>query len=63
MREKRSLISDKIVHQEHMTITSMYAPYKRVSKYMKQLLTDQKGEVGNNTKIGGDFNIPSVSNG
>ena len=38
-------------------------PTKEYQICIKQLLTDRKGEVDNNTKIGGGFNIPSVSNG
>ena len=34
----------------------MYAPNKGVPKYIKQILTDIKGEIDSNTIIVGDFN-------
>ena len=44
------------IQEEDMTIVNIYAPNIGVSQYIRQTLTDIKGEVGNNTIIVGDFN-------
>ena len=36
------------IHQEGITIINMYASNIRVPKYIKQILTDMKGEIDNN---------------
>lgn len=41
-----------------ITIINLYAPNNRDSKYMKQKLTELKGEIDNSTIIVGDFSIP-----
>ena len=40
---------------------SIYAPNIGVLKYIKQTLTDIKGEIVGNTIIVGDFNTPLTS--
>lgn len=39
------------IHQEDRTIISIYAPNSRVPKYMKQALTELKGEKDGNTMV------------
>lgn len=39
----------------------MYAPNKRVSKYMRQKLIELQGEIGKFIIIAGEFKYPSVS--
>ena len=34
-----------MINQEDMTIINIYVPKNRVTKYMKQKLTDLKGEI------------------
>ena len=46
------------IQEEDMTIVNIYAPNIGVSQYIKQTLTDIKGEIGSNTIIVGDFNTP-----
>lgn len=46
------------VHQEDTTIINTYAPSMRIAKYIKQILTDLKKEIHNNTIIVGDFHNP-----
>lgn len=46
------------VLQEDLTILSIYAPSIGAPKYTKQILTDLKGEIENNTVIVGDFITP-----
>ena len=44
------------IQQEDLTITHIYAP-----KYIKQILTDIKGETDNDTIIVGDFNTTYIN--
>ena len=46
------------IQQEDIIFVNMYAPNIGVPKYVKQILTDLKGEINSNTKILGDFNTP-----
>jgi len=41
------------IQQEDITIVNIYAPNIGAPKYIKQILTDIKGEIGNNTIIAG----------
>ena len=43
-----------------MTIVNIYAPNKGAPQYIRQTLTDIKGEIDSNTVIVGDFNIPLI---
>ena len=43
--------------QEDITIINIYAPNIGASQYVRQMLTNMKGEINNNTIIVGDFNI------
>ena len=44
--------------QEDITIINIYAPNIGALQYVRQMLTNMKGEINNNTIIVGDFNIP-----
>ena len=46
------------IQEEDITIVSIYAPNMGEPKYMRQTLTDIKGEMDGNTIIVGDFNTP-----
>ena len=46
------------IQEEAITIVSIYAPNKEAPQYMRQTLTDTKGEIDSNTIIVGDFNTP-----
>ena len=47
------------VQGEDITIVNIYAPnIKHLNKYIRQTLTDIKGEIESNTIIVGDFNTP-----
>ena len=46
------------IHQEDMTSVNIYAPNIRAPKYIKQILSDLKGETDSNTIRVGDFNTP-----
>ena len=44
--------------QEDITIVNIYAPNIGAHHYIRQILTDIKGEIDSNTIIVGDFNTP-----
>ena len=46
------------VQEEDITIVNIYAPNIGAPQYIRQTLTDIKGETDSNTIIVGDFNIP-----
>ena len=46
------------VQEEDIAIVNIYAANIGAPQYIKQTLTDIKGEIDSNTKIVGDFNTP-----
>ena len=44
--------------QEDVNSYNIYAPNIGAQQYVRQMLTSMKGEINNNTIIGGDFNTP-----
>ena len=44
--------------EEDVTTVNIYAPKIGAPQYLRQTLTDIKGEIENNTIIVGDFNTP-----
>ena len=46
------------VQKEDITIINIYAPNIGASQYIRQTLTDIKGEIDRNTIIVRDFNTP-----
>ena len=46
------------IQEEDITIVNIYAPNKGAPQYIRQTLTDIKGEIDSNTIIVGDFNTP-----
>ena len=46
------------IQEEDITIVNIYAPNTGAPQYIRQTLTDIKGEINNNTIIVGDFNTP-----
>ena len=51
------MIKGSIV-EEGITIVDIYAPNIEASQYIRQTLTDIKGEIDSNTIIVADFNTP-----
>ena len=49
------------IHEEDITLINIYVPNTGAPKYIKQTLTDIKGEIDNNTIIVRDFNISLTS--
>ena len=48
------------IQQEDTAITNIYAHNIRAPKYIKQILTDLKGEIDSSAIIVGNFNIPLI---
>ena len=46
------------IQEENITIVNIYASNIGTSQYIRQTLTDIKGEIDSNTRIVGDFNTP-----
>ena len=46
------------IQEEDITIVNVYAPNIGVPQYIRQTLTDIKGEIDSKTIIIGDFNTP-----
>ena len=46
------------IQEENITIVNIYAPNIGTLQYIRQTLTDIKGETDSNTIIVGDFNTP-----
>ena len=44
------------IQEEDITIVNIYAPNIGAPQYIRQTLTDTKGEIDSNTRIVGDFN-------
>ena len=44
--------------EEDIAILNIYAPNIGAPQYIRQILTDIKGEIDSNTIIVGDFNTP-----
>ena len=59
-RDKNLIIKGSIQEQDK-TIVNIYALNIEAPHYIKQLLTDIKGEIDNNTIIARDFNTPLSS--
>ena len=51
------------IQEEDITFINIYAPKTGAPNYIKQILTDRKGEVDSSTILVGDLNIPIYING
>ncbi len=49
------------LHQEEITLINIYAPNTGATKFIKQLLTNLKEDIKNDTIIVGDLNTPLTS--
>ena len=46
------------MQEEDITIINIYAPNIGAPQYVRQMLTNMKGEINSNTRRVGDFNTP-----
>ena len=44
------------IQEEDITVINIYAPNIGAPQYVRQMLTNMKGEINSNTIIMGDFN-------
>ena len=49
------------IQEEDITIINIYAPDIGAPRYPQQILTDIKGEIGENTDTVGDFNTTHIN--
>ena len=57
-KEGHYMIIKRSIQEEDKTSVNIYAPNIGAPQYIRQTLTDAKGEIDSNTIIVGDFNIP-----
>ena len=57
-RQRRTLHNDQGSIQEDAIIINIYAPNIGAPQYVRQMLTNMKGEINSNTIIVGKFNNP-----
>ena len=57
-KEGYYIINKGSVQEEDITIVNIYTPNIGAPQYIRQTLTDVKGEIDSNTIIVGDFNTP-----
>ena len=60
-KEGHYMIIKRSIQEEDKTSVNIYAPNIGAPQYIRQTLTDAKGEIDSNTIIVGDFNIPLSS--
>ena len=49
------------IQDEDITIVNIYTPNTGAPQYIRQILTDKKGEIDTNTIIAGDFNNGQIT--
>ena len=57
-KEGHYIMIKESIQEEDITIVNIYAPNIGAPQYIRQTLTDIKGEIDSNTIIVGDFNTP-----
>ena len=55
-KEELHIMIKRSIPEEDITIVNIYASNIGASQYIRQILTDIKGEIDSNTIIVGDFN-------
>ena len=59
-KEEHCIMIKGSIQEEDITIVNIYAPNIGTPQYIRQTLTDIKGETDSNTIIVGDFNTPLI---
>ena len=57
-KERHYIMIKGSIQEEDRTIVNIYVPNMEAPHYIRQTLTDIKGEIDSNTIIVGDFNTP-----
>ena len=58
-KEGHYIMIKRSIQEEDITIVNIYAPNIEAPQYIRQTITDIKGETNSNTIISGDFNTQS----
>ena len=58
-KERHYIMIKGSIQEEDITIANIYAPNVGTPQYIRQTLTNIKGEINSNTIIGGDCNTHS----
>lgn len=59
-KNKRTCYDKFSFYQKFITVVNICAPNNKAPKYVKQKVTEMKGEIDNSTMVG-DFNIPLLT--
>ena len=59
-KEGHYIMIKESIQEEDITIINIYAPNIGAPQYIRQILTDTKGEIDSDTIIVGDFNTPLI---
>ena len=59
-KEENHIMINGSIQEEDITIVNIYAPNIGAPQYIRQILTDTKGEIDSDTIIVGDFNTPLI---
>ena len=57
-KERHYIMIKGSIQEEDVTTVNIYAPNIEAPQYIRETLTDIKGEIDSNTVIIGDFNTP-----
>ena len=60
-KEEHYIMIKGSIQEEDITIVNIYAPNIGAPQYIRQTLSDIKGEIDSNTIIVGDFNTPLIA--
>ena len=60
-KEGHYILIKRSIQEQDITIVNIYAANIGAPQYIRQMLTDIKGELDSNTLIVGDFNTPLTS--
>ena len=60
-KEGHYIMIKQSIQEEDVILINIYVPNIGAPKYIKQVLTDRKGDINNNTVIVGDFNTSLTS--
>ena len=60
-KEEHYIMIKGSIQEEDITIVNIYAPNTGAPQYIRQTLTDIKGEIDRNTIVVRDFNTPLTS--
>ena len=60
-KDKHHIMVKGLIQEKDIILDNIYAPNIGAPKYMKQILTDTRGEIDMSRRVVGDFNTPLTS--